>query len=53
MAHMTVEYYEQVKDYLHPHISQYIKHYRYENIIDLLPYHGCNRLNKNGNKKGN
>ena len=51
MAHMTVEYYEQVKDYLHQHINQYINLYRYGNIIDLPPYRGCNRLNKNGTRK--
>ena len=51
MAHITVEYYEQVKDYIHPHMNQYIKHYRYGNVIDLPLYHGCNRLNKNGARK--
>ena len=51
MAHMTVEYYEQVKDYLHQHVNQYINLYRYGNIIDLPPYRGCNRLNKNGTRK--
>ena len=51
MAHMTVGYYEQIKDYLHPHINQYLNHYRSGNIIDLPPYHGCNRLNRCGTRK--
>ena len=46
MAYMTVGYYEQIKDYLHPHINQYINHYRDGDIIDLPQYHGCNRLNR-------
>ena len=46
MGSMTVRYYEQVKDYLHTHIHQFIN-YRYGNIIDLPPYNGCNRLNRN------
>ena len=48
---MTVGYYEQIKDYLHPHINQYINHYRDGDIIDLPPYHGCNRLNRCGKRK--
>ena len=48
---MTVRYYEQVKDYLHPHIHQFINYYRYGDIIDLPLYHGCNRLNRNGTRK--
>ena len=43
---MTVGYYEKIKDYLHPHINQYINHYRSGGIIDLPPYHGCNHLNR-------
>ena len=47
---MTVRYYKQVKDYLHPHI-QFILYYRYGDIIDLPLYYGCNRLNRNGTRK--
>ena len=47
MGSMTVKYYEQVKDYLHPHIHQFINYYRYGDIIDLPLYHGCNCLNRN------
>ena len=51
MASMNVRDCEQVKDYLHPHIHQFINYYRYGNIIDLSLYHGCNRLNRNGTRK--
>ena len=51
MVSMTVTYYEQVRDYLHPHIHQFINYYRYGDIINLPPYHGCNHLNKNGKRK--
>ena len=47
MGSMTVKYYEHVKDYLHPHIQQFINYYRYGDIIDLPLYNGCNRLNRN------
>ena len=36
---MTLKYYEHVKDYLHPHIHQFINHHRNGNIIDLPLYH--------------
>ena len=51
MVYMTVDYYEQIKDYLHAYINQYINHYRDGSIIDLLPYHGCNRLNRCGTRR--
>ena len=47
MACITVRYYKQVKDYLHPHLNQFINHYRNGDIIDLPLYHGCNCLNRN------
>ena len=51
MGCITVRYYKQVKDYLHPHLNQFINHYRNGDIIDLPLYHGCNRLNRNGTRK--
>ena len=51
MGCMSVRYYEQVKDYLHPHLNQFINHYRDEEIIDLPLYHCSNRLNKNRTRK--
>ena len=47
MGCITVRYYKQVKDYLHPHLNQFINHYRNGDIIDLPLYHGCNHLNRN------
>ena len=51
MAFLTVEYYEQIKDYLHPQINDNIYHYRKGKLMELPPYHGCNRLNRNGSRK--
>ena len=51
MGHMTVRYYEQVKDYLHPYINDFINYYRDGNIISSPLYHGCNRLSRNGTRK--
>ena len=51
MEHMTVRYYEQVKDYLHPHLNDFINYYRDGDIISLPLYHGCNPLNRNGTRK--
>ena len=48
---MTVRYYELVKDYLHPHLHNFIDHYRWGNYTDLPLYPGCNRVNKNGTRK--
>ena len=47
MSFLTVEYYEQIKDFLHPHINSFINDYRNGNIIELPPFHGCNQLNRN------
>ena len=33
---MTVRYYEQVKEYLHPHIHQFINYYRYGDIYHYI-----------------
>ena len=48
MIFLTVEYYDQIKDFLHPHINSFINNYRNGSIIELPPVHGCNRLNRNG-----
>ena len=48
---MTVRYYEQVKDYLHPHLIDFINYYRDGDIISLPLYHGCNCLKRNGTRK--
>ena len=45
------DYYETIKDYLHPGIHDFIQHYRCGNLIELPPFHGCDRVNKNGTRK--
>ena len=51
MDSMAVRYYEQVKNYLHPHLKQFINCYGDGNMTNLPLYHGCSRLNKNGTRK--
>ena len=51
MGHMNLRYYEQVKDYLHPHLHGFINGYRAGDIISLPLHHGCNRVDKNGTRK--
>ena len=48
---MHADYYELVKDYLHPNIHTFIDHYRSGNLIDLSPFHGCILINRNGTRK--
>ena len=45
------DYYETVKDYLHPKIHSFVNHYRCRNLIDLPPFHGCNKVSRNGTRK--
>ena len=51
MAFLTLEYYEQIKDYLNPHLSDNIYHYRKGNFIELPPYQGCTHVNRNGTRR--
>ena len=51
MGSMTLRYYEQLKDYLDPHLKEFMDYYRYGGVIHLPIYHGCNRVNKNGAKE--
>ena len=48
---LTNEYYQNVKDYLHPNIRTFVSYYRDGNIIRFPNYHVCNYKNKNGNRK--
>ena len=50
MSFLTVECYEQIKDFLHPHINRFINDYRNGNI-KLPPFLGCNQLNRNRARK--
>ena len=51
MGCFTARYYDQVKDYLHPHLHDFVHYYRKGNVFDLPLYHGCNKKNKNGTTK--
>ena len=51
MDFLTLEYYEHMKHFVHPHINDNIYHYRKGNEIELPPYHGCNHINRNGTRK--
>ena len=51
MGCFTPGYYNQVKDYLHPHLYDFIHYYGERNIFDLPLYHGCNKKNRNGTRK--
>ena len=43
MGCFTAGYYHQVKEYLHPHLHDFVRYYRRGNVFDLPLYHGCNR----------
>ena len=45
------EYYQNVKEYLHPNIHTFVNHYRGGNIIRFPNYHNCNHKNNNRNRK--
>ena len=51
MTFLTVEYYEHIKDYLNPHLSDNTYHYRKGNFIELPPYQSCNHVNRNGTRR--
>ena len=51
MTVLTVEYFNKVKDYVHPNPQTIIKVYQNGNLITLPPYHGCSHRNKNGTRK--
>ena len=51
MAFMTIEFYNRIKDFIHPHINDCIEHYRDRSIIALPAYHGCKTMNRNGTRK--
>ena len=51
MGCFTTGYYDQVRDYLHPHLYDFVHYYRQGDVFDLPLYHGCNKKNKNGTRK--
>ena len=51
MTIMTAAYFDSIKDYVHPNVNKFINYYRNGNRIELPPFHGCRRRNKNGTRK--
>ena len=51
MTVFTVEYFNKIKDYIHPNLQRIVKDYQNGNLITLPPYHGCSHRNKNGTRK--
>ena len=51
MTVLTVEYFNHVKDYIHPNLHTFIKDYQNGNLITLPPFHGCGHRNGNGTNK--
>ena len=41
MPVLTVEYFNKIKDYVHPNLQTIIKDYQNGNVITLPPLHGC------------
>ena len=51
MGLFTARYYDQVKDYLHPDLHDFVHYCRQGNIFDLPLYDGCNKKNRNRTRK--
>ena len=51
MGCFTAGYYDQVKDYLHRHLHDFVHYYRRGDLLDLPLYNGCDKVNKNGTRK--
>ena len=51
MTILTNDYYNQVKDYLHPNIHTFVDHYRNGDLIEFPIFHGCDHVNRNGIRK--
>ena len=46
MGCFTTGYYDQIKDYLHPHLHDFIHYYRRGDLFDLPLYHSCDKKTK-------
>ena len=51
MTVLTVEYFNKIKDYIHPNLQKIVKDYEDGNVITLPPFHGYGHRNKNGTRK--
>ena len=46
MGCFATGYYDQIKDYLHPHLHDFIHYYRRGDLFDLPLYHSCDKKTK-------
>ena len=51
MAVFLVEFYEMIKEYLHPNLHHFIDRYTENGMVRLSPFHECGLQNKNGSRK--
>lgn len=51
MPFLTFNFYNNIKDYLHPNLHTIIGEHLDKDLICLPPYHGCGHRNKNGTRK--
>lgn len=51
MVILTVDYFNQVKDYIHPNLHEIVKDHTNRNLISFPPFHGCALRNRNGTRK--
>ena len=51
MACFHIKHYLNVKDYIHPNITECTDHFGKDNLIKLPEFHGCGLRNRNGFNK--
>ena len=51
MACFHIKHYLNVKDYIHPSITECTDHFGKDNLIKLPEFHGCGLRNRNGFNK--
>ena len=50
MTVLIVEYFNKIKDCIHPNLQKIVKDYKDENVITLPPFHSCGYGTKNGTR---
>ena len=51
MPFLTVDYFNQIKDYVHPNLHEIVKDQMNNKLISLPPFHGCAYRNRHGTQK--
>ena len=51
MMSVSVEFYEMIKEYLHPNMHHFVDRYTENGMVRLPPFHRCGLQNKNGSQK--